>query len=269
MPSKDNSSIIRVLPNDVEAEQAVLGAMIIDKDAIANVLEIIRPDDFYREDNREVFSAIVDLFENSKPIDLVSIKEQLRLRGTLDAVGGIPFIAELSTKVPTAANIEYYAKIVEEKSILRKLIHSSNDISNMGYAATEDVQDIVDAAEKKIFDIVQKRNVKGFTPIKNVLVDNMEKLEELYNQKGFITGLSYGFTDLDMKTAGLHNSDLILIAARPAMGKTAFALNIAQHVAVHEKVPVAIFSLEMSKEQLVNRLLSCEGMIKAYLQAAL
>jgi len=263
MPGKDNSSIIRVLPNDVEAEQAVLGAMIIDKEAIANVMEIVKPDDFYREDSREVFSAIMDLFENSKPIDLVSIKEQLRLRGTLDAVGGIAFIAELSTKVPTAANVEYYAKIVEEKSILRKLIHSSNDISNMGYAASEDVQDIVDAAEKKIFDIVQKRNVKGFTPIKNVLVDNMEKLEELYNQKGYITGLSYGFTDLDMKTAGLHNSDLILIAARPAMGKTAFALNIAQYVAVHEKVPVAIFSLEMSKEQLVNRLLSCEGMIDA------
>lgn len=263
MPVKDNSSIIRVLPNDVEAEQAVLGAMIIDKDAIANVLEIVRPDDFYREDNREVFSAVVDLFEASKPIDLVSLKEQLRLRGALDAVGGISFIAELSTKVPTAANVEYYAKIVEEKSILRRLIHSSNDISNMGYAATEDVQDIVDAAEKKIFDIVQKRNVKGFTPIKNVLVDNMEKLEELYNQKGYITGLSYGFTDLDMKTAGLHNSDLILIAARPAMGKTALALNIAQHVAIHEKVPVAIFSLEMSKEQLVNRLLSCEGMIDA------
>ncbi len=263
MAVKDNSNIIRVLPNDVEAEQAVLGAMIIDKDAIANVLEIVKPDDFYREDNREVFSAILDLFENSKPIDLVSIKEQLRLRGTLEAVGGIPFIAELSTRVPTAANVEYYAKIVEEKSILRKLIHSSNDISNMGYAATEDVQDIVDAAEKKIFDIVQKRNVKGFTPIKNVLVDNMEKLEELYNQKGYITGLSYGFTDLDMKTAGLHNSDLILIAARPAMGKTAFALNIAQNVAVHDKIPVAIFSLEMSKEQLVNRLLSCEGMIDA------
>lgn len=263
MPTKDSSNIIRMLPNDVEAEQAVLGAMIIDKDAIANVLEMIRPDDFYREDNREVFSAIVDLFENSKPIDVVSIKEQLRLRGSLEAVGGIAFIADLSTRVPTAANVEYYAKIVEEKSILRKLIHSSNDISNMGYAANEDVQDIVDAAEKKIFDIVQKRNVKGFEPIKNILVDNMEKLEELYNQKGYITGLSYGFNDLDMKTAGLHNSDLILIAARPAMGKTAFALNIAQHVAVHDKVPVAIFSLEMSKEQLVNRLLSCEGMIDA------
>lgn len=261
MPSNEN--IIRVLPNDVEAEQAVLGAMIIDKDAIANVVEVITPDDFYREDNREVFSAIIDLFESSKPIDLVSIKEQLRFRGTLDAVGGIPFIAELSTKVPTAANVEYYAKIVEEKSILRKLIHSSNDIANMGYSATEEVQNIVDVAEKKIFDIVQKRNVKGFSPIKNILVDNMEKLEELYNQKGYITGLSYGFNDLDMKTAGLHNSDLILIAARPAMGKTAFALNIAQYVATHDKVPVAIFSLEMSKEQLVNRLLSCEGMIDA------
>lgn len=261
--AKDNSSIMRMLPNDVEAEQAVLGCMIIDKDAAGSAFEVIKAEDFYREDNKEVFSAIFDLFEASKPIDTLSIKEQLRLRGTLDAVGGIAYIAELSSKVPTSANIEYYAKIVEEKSILRKLIHSSTDIVNMGYNANEEVQVIVDTAEKKIFDIVQKRNVKGFTPIKNILVDNFEKLEELYNQKGFLTGLSYGFTDLDMKTAGLHNSDLILIAARPAMGKTAFALNIALHVAVHDKVPVAIFSLEMSKEQLVNRLLCCEAMIDA------
>ncbi len=261
--AKDNSSIMRMLPNDVEAEQAVLGCMIIDKDAAGSAFEVIKAEDFYREDNKEVFSAIFDLFEASKPIDTLSIKEQLRLRGTLDAVGGIAYIAELASKVPTSANIEYYAKIVEEKSILRKLIHSSTDIVNMGYNANEEVQVIVDTAEKKIFDIVQKRNVKGFTPIKNILVDNFEKLEELYNQKGFLTGLSYGFTDLDMKTAGLHNSDLILIAARPAMGKTAFALNIALHVAVHDKVPVAIFSLEMSKEQLVNRLLCCEAMIDA------
>lgn len=261
--AKDNSSIMRMLPNDVEAEQAVLGCMIIDKDAAGSAFEVIKAEDFYREDNKEVFSAVFDLFEASKPIDTLSIKEQLRLRGTLDAVGGIAYIAELASKVPTSANIEYYAKIVEEKSILRKLIHSSTDIVNMGYNANEEVQVIVDTAEKKIFDIVQKRNVKGFTPIKNILVDNFEKLEELYNQKGYLTGISYGFTDLDMKTAGLHNSDLILIAARPAMGKTAFALNIAQNVAVHDKVPVAIFSLEMSKEQLVNRLLCCEAMIDA------
>lgn len=261
--AKDNSSIMRMLPNDVEAEQAVLGCMIIDKDAAGSAFEVIKAEDFYREDNKEVFSAILDLFEASKPIDTLSIKEQLRLRGTLDAVGGIAYIAELASKVPTSANIEYYAKIVEEKSILRKLIHSSTDIVNMGYNANEEVQVIVDIAEKKIFDIVQKRNVKGFTPIKNILVDNFEKLEELYNQKGYLTGISYGFTDLDMKTAGLHNSDLILIAARPAMGKTAFALNIAQNVAIHDKVPVAIFSLEMSKEQLVNRLLCCEAMIDA------
>ena len=261
--AKDNSSIMRMLPNDVEAEQAVLGCMIIDKDAAGSAFEVIKAEDFYREDNKEVFSAILDLFEASKPIDTLSIKEQLRLRGTLDAVGGIAYIAELASKVPTSANIEYYAKIVEEKSILRKLIHSSTDIVNMGYNANEEVQVIVDTAEKKIFDIVQKRNVKGFTPIKNILVDNFEKLEELYNQKGYLTGISYGFTDLDMKTAGLHNSDLILIAARPAMGKTAFALNIAQNVAIHDKVPVAIFSLEMSKEQLVNRLLCCEAMIDA------
>ena len=172
--AKDNSSIMRMLPNDVEAEQAVLGCMIIDKDAAGSAFEVIKAEDFYREDNKEVFSAILDLFEASKPIDTLSIKEQLRLRGTLDAVGGIAYIAELASKVPTSANIEYYAKIVEEKSILRKLIHSSTDIVNMGYNANEEVQVIVDTAEKKIFDIVQKRNVKGFTPIKNILVDNFE-----------------------------------------------------------------------------------------------
>jgi len=261
MPS--NESIMRVLPNDIEAEQAVLCCMLIDKEAVTSAIEILKADDFYREDNKEVFSAITDLFEKSAPIDLVSLNEQLRLRGTLEAVGGIEYIADLSLKVPTSANIEYYAKLVEEKSILRKLIRSSTDIVNMGYAASEDVQTIVDSAETKIFDIVQKRNVKGFTPIKNILISNFEKLEELYNQKGFLTGISYGFKDLDIKTAGLHNSDLILIAARPAMGKSAFCLNVAQHAAVHSKVPVAIFSLEMSKEQIVNRMLCCEAMIDA------
>jgi len=257
----NEDTIIRMLPNDVEAEQAVLGSMIIDKDAIANVLEMITPEAFYREDNKEIFSAICDLFETNKPIDLLTLKEQLRLRGTLEAVGGIAYIAELSAKVPTSANVGYYAKIVEEKALLRKLINASTEIVNMGYSASEEVQTIVDNAEKKIFDIVQKRNVQGFTPIKSILVDSFEKIEELYNQKGYLTGISYGFTDLDVKTAGLHNSDLILIAARPALGKTAFALNIAQNVAVKSKVPVAIFSLEMSKEQLVNRMICCEAMI--------
>ena len=257
----NEDAIIRMLPNDVEAEQAVLGSMIIDKDAIANALEMIKPEDFYREDNKEIFAAICDLFETNKPIDLLTLKEQLRLRGTLEAVGGIPYIAELSAKVPTSANVGYYAKIVEEKALLRKLINASTEIVNMGYAANDEVQTIVDNAEKKIFDIVQKRNVQGFTPIKSILVDSFEKIEELYNQKGYLTGISYGYTDLDIKTAGLHNSDLILIAARPALGKTAFALNIAQNVAVKSKVPVAIFSLEMSKQQLVNRMICCEAMI--------
>ena len=257
----NEDAIIRMLPNDVEAEQAVLGSMIIDKDAIASALEVIKPEDFYREDNKEIFAAICDLFETNKPIDLLTLKEQLRLRGTLEAVGGIPYIAELSAKVPTSANVGYYAKIVEEKALLRKLINASTEIVNMGYAANDEVQTIVDNAEKKIFDIVQKRNVQGFTPIKSILVDSFEKIEELYNQKGYLTGISYGYTDLDIKTAGLHNSDLILIAARPALGKTAFALNIAQNVAVKSKVPVAIFSLEMSKQQLVNRMICCEAMI--------
>ena len=170
----NEDALIRMLPNDVEAEQAVLGSMIIDKDAIAGALEMITPEDFYREDNKEIFAAICDLFETNKPIDLLTLKEQLRLRGTLDAVGGIAYIAELSAKVPTSANVSYYAKIVEEKALLRKLINASTEIVNMGYAANDEVQTIVDNAEKKIFDIVQKRNVQGFTPIKSILVDSFE-----------------------------------------------------------------------------------------------
>ena len=252
----NEENVIRVLPNDVEAEQAVLGSMIIDKEAIANVLERITPDDFYREDNKEVFSAIYDLFEASKPVDLLTLKEQLRLRGTLDAVGGIAYIAELSSKVPTSANIDHYARIVEEKSLLRKLIRAGTDVVNMSYTANEDVQTIVDTAEKKVFDVIQKRNVKGFTPIKSILVDNFEKLEELYNQKSYLTGASYGFTDLDMKTAGLHNSDLIIVAARPAMGKTTFAQNLAYNIATINRKGVLFFSMEMAANEIVDRMIS-------------
>ena len=254
-------SIVRMMPHDVEAEQAVLGAMLIDNEAVSTVFEILKADDFYREDNKEIFSAISDLFEASKPIDTLSLKDQLSIRGTLEAVGDFEYIIELSGKVPSAANVEYYSKIVEGKAILRKLIRASTDITNMGYEATEEVQTIIDSAEKKIFDVIQNRNTKGFAKIRDVLVDNFAKLEELYNQKGYITGIPYGFADLDMKTAGLHGSDLVLVAARPALGKTSFVLNIAQHVACQEKVPVAFFSLEMSKEQLVNRMVCSEAMI--------
>lgn len=253
--------ITRIPPHDIEAEQAVLGGLMIDKDVVANVVEILKIEDFYRDDHKEIFSAILDLYEISNPIDVLSVKEKLRTKGVLEAVGDIEYLTLLTDKIPTTANIEYYARNIEEKSILRRLIKSSNEILSLGYEASEEVSIILDQAEKKIFDILDKRNVKGFSPIKEVLLESFNKLEELYNSKGHITGIPTGFTDLDVKTAGLHNSDLILIAARPALGKTSFVLNIAANAAIHAKAPVAVFSLEMSKEQLTNRMLSCEAMV--------
>ena len=257
----DIGALGRVPPQSIEAEQSVIGCMLLDKEVIPTVTELLKPEDFYRADHREVYEAILDLFEKAEPIDLITVSERLKLRGTLDSVGGLEYLTNLANIVPTTENAKHYAKIVEEKAILRKLIKVSTDIINMGYEASEEVAYVLDKAEKGIFDLLQKRNTQGFVPIKDVLVDTFNRLEELYNSKGYITGIPTGFIDLDYKTAGLHNSDLVLIAARPAMGKTAFVLNIAQHVAVHSKVPVAIFSLEMSKEQLVNRMLASEAMV--------
>jgi len=257
----DIGALGRIPPQNIEAEQSVLGAMLLDKEAISTVIEILKSDDFYREDHKEIFEAIMDLFDTAQPIDIITVSDQLKLRGSLEKTGGIEYLTELAAIVPTTANVKHYAKIVEEKSILRKLIKASSNIMNMGYEAAEEVSYVLDKAEKSIFDILQKRNMSGVYHIKDVLVEAFNKLEELYNNKGQITGIPTGFYDLDMKTSGLHNSDLILIAARPAMGKTAFALNIAQYAAVHAHVPVAIFSLEMSKEQLVNRILCSEVMI--------
>ncbi len=254
----------RIPPHNTEAEQSVLGAMLLDKEVIPTVTEILKSEDFYREDNREIFEAISELFDRAEPIDLITVSEQLKLRGTLERVGGLEYLTNLATSVPTTANARYYARIVEEKSILRKLIKAASDIVNMGYEDQEELAYILDRAERSIFDILQKRSTKGFTHIKDVLIETFNKLEELYNSKGHVTGVPTGFIDLDNKTAGLQNSDLILIAARPAMGKTAFALNIAQYAAVHARIPVAIFNLEMSKEQLVNRMLCSEVMIDSH-----
>jgi replicative DNA helicase len=257
----DISALGRVPPQNIEAEQSVIGSMLLDKEVIPIVTEILNGEDFYREDHREIFEAIMDLFEKAEPVDLVTVSEQLKERGSIDAVGGLEYLANLATAVPTTANARHYARIVEEKAILRKLIKTSNEISGMGYEASEEVSSILDKAEKFIFDIAQNRNSRGFTPIKDILVDTFNRLEELYNSKGSITGVPTGFADLDYKTSGLQNSDLILLAARPGMGKTAFMLNIAQYAAVHKNIPVAIFNLEMSKEQLVNRMLASEVMI--------
>jgi replicative DNA helicase len=240
-----------------------LGASLLDKEVLSTITEIIDVSDFYREDHKEIFEAIMDLYERGEPIDLITVSEQLKIRGSIDAVGGLEYLTNLVNAVPTTANAKHYAKIVEEKSILRRLIKTSSEIINMGYDETEEVEYILDRAEKGIFDISQKRNSQGFVQIKDVLIETFDRLEELYNNKGNVTGIPTGFVDLDHKTAGLHNSDLVLIAARPAMGKTSFVLNIAQYAAIHSQVPVAIFSLEMSKEQLVNRMLCCEAMVDA------
>ena len=251
----------KVPPHDLEAEQAIIGSMLTDRDAVISAIEILKEEDFYREDNKAIYTAILNLYNRAEPIDIITVKSELESMGKFEQVGGLEYLAELPEKVPTTANAMKYIKIVEEKSTLRRLIKTANEIIELGYSPTEDVEDIMEGAEKKIFNIMQEKNQKGYAPIKDVLVESFTKLEELYNRKQLITGVPSGFTELDYRTAGFHGSELILIAARPAMGKTAFALNIATNAAVKANVPVAVFSLEMSKEQLVNRILCSESMV--------
>jgi len=235
--------------------------MLTDKDAVISAIEILKEEDFYREDNKAIYLAIINLYNKSEPIDIITVKSELEAMGKFEQIGGLEYLVQLPDKVPTTANANKYIKIVEEKSILRSLIKTANEIIQLGYDPAEDVEDIMESAEKKIFDISQNKNQKGYTPMKDILVDSFTQLEELYNRKQHITGVPSGFTELDYKTAGFHGSELILIAARPAMGKTAFALNIASNSSIKAKVPVAVFSLEMSKEQLVNRILCSEAMV--------
>ena len=251
----------KVPPHDTEAEQAVIGSMLTDKDAIIASIEALKEDDFYREDNKTIYSAILNLYNRAEPVDIITLKAELSSLGKLEAVGGLEYLAELPDKVPTTANVDKYIKIVEEKSLLRNLLKTANEIIKLGYDETQEVDLIMDQAEKRIFETIQSRNQKGYFSIKDILVDTFTELEQLYNQKQHITGVPTGFADLDYKTAGFHNSDLILVAARPAMGKSAFALNIASYAATRGNVPVAIFSLEMSKEQMVNRILCSEAMV--------
>ena len=251
----------KVPPHDLEAEQAVIGSMLTDRDAVISAIEVLKQEDFYREDNKAIYEAILNLYNRAEPIDIITVKSELETMGKFEQVGGLEYLAELPDKVPTTANAMKYIKIVEEKAALRNLIKTANEIIELGYDPTEDVEDIMEGAEKKIFNMMQNKNQKGYTPIKDILVDSLTQLEELYNRKQHITGVPSGFVQLDYKTAGFHGSELILIAARPAMGKSAFALNIVANAAVKAKVPVAIFSLEMSKEQMVNRILCSEAMV--------
>lgn len=251
----------KVPPHDIEAEQAVLGSMLTDKDAVISAIEILKPDAFYREDNKAIYSAILSLYAKSEPIDIITVKAELVENGNFERVGGLEYLASLPERVPTTANVEKYVKIIDEKYMLRSLVSSANELVALGYDETEDVDKIMDLAEKKIYDLSQRKNSKGYTSIKDVLVESFAKLEELYNQKGKISGIPTGFADFDLKTSGLHNSDLVIVAARPAMGKSAFAINIATNVAVQAGKGVAIFNLEMSKDQVGNRILCSEAMV--------
>ncbi|MFT9496513.1 replicative DNA helicase [Anaerosolibacter sp.] len=252
----------RIPPHNIDAEQSVLGAMILDREAIITASEIIRGDDFYKEAHKEVFDAIIDLYNRNEPVDMVTLSEELSQRQILEAIGGISYLASLSSAVPTTTNVKYYSKIVEEKAILRRLIKASSEILDKGYQAEDELNSILDLAEKNIFNISQSRSQEGFSPIKEILLESFNKIEELYQSKGGITGITTGFSDIDRKTSGLQRSDLILVAARPSMGKTAFSLNLVQNAALKGGAAVAVFSLEMSKEQLVQRMLSAESHIE-------
>ena len=251
----------RMPPASVEAEQAVLGAMLLKPDAVTTAAEELTADDFYRETHRLIFEAMMELKERTEPVDLVTLTEQLKKADKLAKIGGIPALSLIANSVPTAANVHYHARIVHEKAQLRSLIAAATEIAGAAYESADEVEDIMDSAEKRILQVSSGKRSKDFVPLQDILLDALEQIDLRYNNKGCITGLPTGFTELDHLTAGLQKSDLILVAARPSMGKTAFTLNIAAHVVLRAKEPVAFFSLEMSKEQLVQRLLCSEGHI--------
>lgn len=256
----------RVPPQNIEAEQAVLGAMLIDKEAIAKATEVLSADDFYREAHRVIFSAMLELYNKNEAVDMVTVTEILKRDNKLEDIGGIAYITSLANVVLTAANVKYHAEIVAEKSVLRQLVRVSTEIAAMGYEANDDVGTLLDTAESRILEISNRKKKADFTPINDILMDSVQSIENLLQNKGGLTGIPAGFADLDKLTSGLHPSDFIILAARPSMGKTALALNIVQNVALRahkviggEPRSVAFFSLEMSKEQLVNRMLCAEA----------
>ena len=258
----------RVPPQNIEAEQCVLSAMLLDREAIAKATEILSSSDFYREAHRVIFNAMLELYNKNEAVDMVTVTEILRRDNKLEDVGGIAYVTGLANAVPTAANIKYHADIVAEKSVLRQLVRVSTEIATMGYEANDDVGVLLDTAESRILEISNRKKKADFTPISDVLMDSVQNLEKMLANKGGLTGIPTGFSDLDKLTSGLQPSDFIILAARPSMGKTALALNIVQNVALraHKKIggepkSVAFFSLEMSKEQLVSRMLCAEANI--------
>lgn len=259
----EETLIKRVMPHSVEAEQSVVGAMLMDKDAILAASEIICGDDFYQNAYGVIFDSMVELFNEGKPVDLITLQERLKEKEVPPEISSLEFVRDLVAAVPTSANVRYYAQIVSDKAVMRKLIKMNDELSNICYAGNEPLESVLEKTEKSVFQLLQNRNAGEYVPIRQVVMNALEKVEKASKSKGTVTGIPTGFIDLDYKLSGLQPSDLVLVAARPSMGKTAFVLNIAQYVAFKKDKCTAIFSLEMSKEQLVNRLFSLESQVDA------
>ena len=255
----DDALIKRVLPHSVEAEQSVIGSMLMDREAIISASEIITADDFYQHQYGVMFESMVELFNENRPVDLITLQNRLKEKDVPPEVSSLDFVRDIITTVPTSANVKSYANIVREKAVLRRLIKINEDIANTCYVGKEPLETILATTEKTVFDLLQSRNSGDFVPIPQVAMNVLEKIEEASKNQGTVTGIPTGFIDLDYKTSGLQPSDFVLIAARPSMGKTAFVLNLVDHIAVKKGLPCMVFSLEMSKEQLVNRMLAMES----------
>ena len=262
MPAEE-TLIKRTMPNSLEAEQSLIGSMIMDRDAIMVASELLVKEDFYHQQYGILFEAMVELFNNREPVDLITLQNKLKEKNVPPEISSLEYVKDLVDAVPTSANAKYYAEIVKDKAMLRRMIRTTEDITNDCYQGTESTEVLLEQTEKKIFDLLQNRGGGDYVPIKQVVLNALDKIEKASKTQGTVTGIATGFLDLDYKTAGLQPSDLILVAARPSMGKTAFVLNIAQYVAFHSDLCTAIFSLEMSKEQLVNRLFSLESRVDA------
>lgn len=261
MAAMDEALLKRVLPHSVEAEQSVIGSMIMDREAIVVASEILHREDFYGKQYGVVFEAIIELNDEGKPVDVVTLQDRLKEKDVPPEISSLEFIRDLITGLPTSANVKYYANIVSEKATLRRLIRLNEEIANTCYTGKESLETILEDTEKRVFELLQRRNSSDYVPIREIVMNAMDRIEMASKNKGVVTGIPTGFIDLDYRTAGMQPSDLILIAARPSMGKTAFVLNIAQYMAFKQNQTVAIFSLEMSKEQLVNRLFSLESKV--------
>jgi replicative DNA helicase len=257
-------SLDKIPPQNLEAEMAVLGSMLLDEEAISEAMEFLDVDSFYKQAHKKIFEAIIGLYNANKAVDLITLTDELKMRQSLDEVGGVSYLTALANSVPTSANVRHYVSIVKEKSILRNLINNATRIVSLCYESQGDVDEVVDSAEKFIFEISDKKAAGGYLHLKEIVKDSIETIDRLYQNKAHVTGIPTGYVDFDIKTAGLQASDLIVVAGRPSMGKSAFAIGIAEYAGVIEKVPMAIFSLEMSKEQLVQRMLCAHARVDAH-----